>query len=191
MNNLLLEKLKNDVELLVHKKILTAKDFENLSDLIFNRLNIYLSATTLKRIWGYNKNENSNPRITSLNILARFLGYRDWSNYLANSTNGKKFGSSPIIARKVNVLHDLLQGDIVRLSWLPDRICIVRYLGNLEFIVIDSENTRLREGDRFMCSVIIEDEPLYLDRLVQNDAPPIAYLCGNDSGIRFEVLKKI
>ena len=35
---------------------------------------------------------------------------------------------------------------------------------------------RLREGDTFECSLIIEVEPLYLDNLKQGEQPAIAYV---------------
>ena len=34
----------------------------------------------------------------------------------------------------------------------------------------------------------LEGEPLYLDNLRQGSAPPIAYVCGKKSGVRFETM---
>jgi hypothetical protein len=62
----------------------------------------------------------------------------------------------------------------------------VEYLGDLTFQVIASENTRLRTGDTFQVSLIIEREPLYLDNLIQDGKQPIAYVCGKKSGVMFE-----
>lgn len=45
---------------------------------------------------------------------------------------------------------------------------------------------RLREGDTFECSLIIEGEPLYLDNLKQGELPAIAYVCGKKTGVFFE-----
>ena len=50
----------------------------------------------------------------------------------------------------------------------------------------DLVNTRLKVGDTFECSLIIEGEPLYLDNLRQDGHPPIAYVCGKKSGVFFE-----
>lgn len=46
---------------------------------------------------------------------------------------------------------DLYEGQILKLSWLPDRTCIIRYLGNGYFKVLSSENTRLSKDDTFEC----------------------------------------
>jgi hypothetical protein len=43
-------------------------------------------------------------------------------------------------------------------------------------------------GDTFLCGLIIEGEPLYLDELQHNNEPPVAYVCGKKGGVRFEKL---
>ena len=58
--------------------------------------------------------------------------------------------------------------------------------GDLQFRVIASENTRLKAGDTFECSLIIEGEPLYLDHLKQTGQLSISYVCGKLSGVFFE-----
>ena len=62
----------------------------------------------------------------------------------------------------------------------------IEYLGNLQFRVMASENTRLKAGDTFECSLIIEGEPLYLDHLKQTGQQSISYVCGKLSGVFFE-----
>lgn len=50
------------------------KDFEELSECIFNTTNKRLSVTTLKRIWGRAKRV-ANPSISTLDILSQFIGH--------------------------------------------------------------------------------------------------------------------
>ena len=146
-----------------------------------------VSSTTLKRLWGYLA-DDVEPRPATLGILARFLGYRDWEDYCVRSVMLPETQSSPVMSRRLSVMTELRAGDCVRLSWLPDRVCEAEYLGGLRFRIVSSENTRLRAGDTFSCSMIIEGEPLYIDNLRQNGAAPLAYVCGKRSGIRFEIL---
>ena len=82
--------------------------------------------------------------------------------------------------------EDLALGDSIRLTWQPDRVCDIEYLGDLTFKVIASENTRLQPGDTFECSLIVEGEPLYLDNLIQGQQKPTAYVCGKKAGVLFE-----
>jgi len=55
----------------------TSRDFELLSEKIREVTDIHLSITTLKRIWGKVKYD-SLPAVTTLDTLARFMGYEHW-----------------------------------------------------------------------------------------------------------------
>ncbi|MBN8854550.1 MAG: hypothetical protein BGO55_21715 [Sphingobacteriales bacterium 50-39] len=55
----------------------TSRDFELLSEKISETTDIHLSITTLKRIWGKVKYD-SLPAVTTLDTLARFMGYEHW-----------------------------------------------------------------------------------------------------------------
>lgn len=72
-------KLCELIELTVGRKMMTPKDFEFLSNTIMQRLHMSVSPTTLKRLWGYVR-ENVCTRFTTLSILSRFVGYHDWDH---------------------------------------------------------------------------------------------------------------
>lgn len=61
----------------------TSGDFEQLSEKIRDATQIYLSASTLKRIWGRIKYD-SLPAVTTLNTLAQFAGYDNWRAFRQN-----------------------------------------------------------------------------------------------------------
>ncbi|WP_339792926.1 hypothetical protein [uncultured Imperialibacter sp.] len=58
----------------------TSEDFEILSEKIFEKTQVRLSVTTLKRIWGKVKYESS-PNVATLNALAQFVGYDNWRQF--------------------------------------------------------------------------------------------------------------
>lgn len=60
----------------------TNYDFEKMSELIADKTNVQLSVSTLKRVWG-KVTYNNAPSLTTLNTLARFLGWEDWRAYTA------------------------------------------------------------------------------------------------------------
>ena len=185
-----IENLRNEIEVAIHRHLATPKDFEALREMIFLRLHILVSATTLKRIWGYIDDSVSTRRST-LDILARYIGYADFDAY-ENGTVGDiaESPSSPIMARRIDVDEQLQPGDMIRLTWQPGRICDVEYRGDRVFCVVASQCTRLKAGDTFKCSLMIEDEPLYIDMLVTADSvTPTAYVCGKKSGIHFEPIQ--
>ena len=73
-------------------------DFEKLSDTIHQGTGMKLSANTLKRIWG-RLNYESDPSTTTLNILAQYLGFDDWRNFITKNEIREKT-SKPIWAKK-------------------------------------------------------------------------------------------
>ena len=181
------KQIRQEIETALNRQMKTPKDFEHLRDRIYARLHVLVSRTTLMRLWGY-VDEDVQPRVSTLTILAQFLGYRDWEEYCQNAQLPKDQQSSPVMNRRLSVASDLVRGERIRLTWQPNRVCVVEHLSELSFRVISSENTRLRPGDTFQCSLIIEGEPLYIDHLIQGNRPAIAYVCGKKSGVLFEYI---
>lgn len=58
----------------------TPRDFDAVSEIISNVTGEAISASTLKRLWGYRKTE-SKPFTSTLDILARFLLYSDFEDF--------------------------------------------------------------------------------------------------------------
>ena len=174
---------------MVDHKIETTTDFDFLSQAIFQRIGVYISASTLKRIWGYSK-ENVMPRLSTLSFLAKFVGYKDWNDFCLHNKDREIMSSSHILNRCIEIEKDLNIGDKIRLSWLPDRICDIEYIGNLTFQVVKSQNSKLKVGATFVCRIIIENEPLYMDRLIQDSTQPSIYVCGKTGGVRFEMINQ-
>ena len=183
------QNLCHAIESMLHHEVRTPKDFEKLHEQIFTRTHILLSLTTLKRVWGYVNYEYA-PSLRTLNTLAQFLGHSDYKQFCELSPSPDNPPSNFIISNYLDVPEDLVADDELTLYWLPDRECHLRYLGDTQFVVTASENTRLHQGDTFHCQIIIEGEPLYLSHLLQGDRPPISYVCGKQGGIRFMEKRK-
>src|ERR1041385_1932242 len=69
----------------------TNSDFELLSDKIFEKTVVRLSISTLKRIWGKVKYDNS-PTAATLNALANFLDYASWRDFESEQTRTAPVG---------------------------------------------------------------------------------------------------
>lgn len=177
-----------DIEKAISKEVRTPKDFEELREHIYRRLHLMVSSTTLKRLWGY-LHDDVQARLGTLDILAQFLGYKNFRDYSYHRNQYlEMIQSSPVLSRKLNVKDDINVNDKLLLTWQPNRQCEIIYMGNFTFKVLSSCNTRLLPGDTFTCSLLIEGEPLYIDNLQQGNKPPIAYVCGIKSGIRYEMI---
>ena len=173
------------IETTLGAEIRYPSDCDRLSLHISDRLKETIGITTLKRLFGFAADASS-PRLSTLDILARFLGYADFNDFEERVGSGER-ESAEVMSRRLGV-EDLMVGDRVLLTWLPDRECLVEYQGDLQFRVMESKGTRLMPGDTFRCSLFIEGEPLFLDALTRPGQPPVAYVCGKRSGIRFELL---
>lgn len=75
-----LHKLCEAVEAKVERKMQTTRDYDLLAECIFQELHQQISPTTLKRIWGYLPG-NVTPRVSTLDILAHFVGYKNWEQF--------------------------------------------------------------------------------------------------------------
>ena len=64
-----LASLRELIETTVDRKMKTPRDFDFLSEQIFDKLHETVSPTTLKRLWGYIQ-EQSMPRKATLDVLA-------------------------------------------------------------------------------------------------------------------------
>lgn len=179
--------LIKNIEECVGRPIKTPRDFSFLRECIFVRNRVYLSESTLKRVWGYIP--QGNPRDNTLDALSSFLGYDSWLQFKENlaHTSGE-IPSSFTLGRHLSPRENLMPGERLLLVWQPNRRCEILYLGDDRFEVINSAFTRLSAGDNFTCHLFIEGEPLFISDLVQGGKPPVGYICGKISGIRFQKL---
>lgn len=163
-------------------KNLSPTSIDNLALQIFQKTGDMLSTSTLKRVTGY-INSDVKSRISTFDILARYCGWQDYKHF--QSGNPPEVESGVVGSRRISVEKDMKPGERIRLLWAPARVCIVEYLGELKWQVIESEGTRLQPGDTFKCALIIEGEPLYLDELIHAGKSPKVYVCGRRTGVTF------
>lgn len=172
-----------EVEKTACRMMQTPRDFDSLVEKIFSRTHERVSASTLKRLWGY-LDSDVQPRRFTLDVLSRYVGYADYDSFLSRSGESE---SNLILSRRLRAA-DLFVGQQVRLTWLPDRVCVVRHEGEGRFVVEEAQHTKLSAGDTFVCHLVIDHEPLYLDALIHEGGAPTAYVAGRDHGVCFELI---
>ncbi len=171
--------LKHRIETNLKRKMKTPNDFIFLSGAVFDRTRETMSPTTLKRLWGYLDGADQ-TRNSTLEILSQFLGFSGWDQFVEEIN--KDNGSDKVLSHHIDV-KELNVGDKVKVSWRPDRRCTFRYLGEQQFEVEEAENSKLKVGNTFFCSLFILGEPLYLAQLVQGKNPPVDFVVGNRDGL--------
>lgn len=188
--NLYIERLRSTIEETLGNKIRTPRDFVNLSKAILARQHIHISPTTLKRLWGYLK-ENTTTRTSTLDILSRFIGYKDWNDFCQNFYSiDIEMQEHAIINRKIST-DELKAGQIIEINCYPNKYWMLAYTGNNSFRIIQSQNSKLDSGDTFSCYMFIEGEPLYIDKLLHKNFSPATYIIGTRGGITFNTVKVI
>ena len=109
MNNAEIEQLKLLVEEKYGKGLNTTTDFESFSVDLHYKAQLDLSASTLKRLWGY-VSDSHKPRVGTLDVLARYLGHADYRAFVRWLKTSTRFNSSFIHADQL-VSNALVVGD--------------------------------------------------------------------------------
>jgi hypothetical protein len=154
--------LRKKIEARFGKSIRYSKDCEALSLSIEHACKERISATTLKRLFGFAKSTEK-PRMFTLDVLAAYVGYPDWSSFLSDAEknqdqviyNQSLHKTEPEIAADIYDLnHQLLislttqnidTGKIIQLcrqhgkkpeiiTFLTELICIAGRLKHMQFL---------------------------------------------------------
>lgn len=177
--------LRLKVEQTYGKKPIVHSDFIKLGVNIERKLRQHISETTLERVWGYSVRGYATVSLHTLNMLSRYAGYDSWTHF-CESLKEEGFKDSDMFDEDFVRSEDLLPGDCIELQWLPDRRCIIRYLGENRFEAIESENATIQSGDTFKCQMFALHQPAVMDHFIaaaDPDASPKRYVAGVKHGI--------
>lgn len=186
-----IENLRKSVEEALGRRFQTPKDFTFLSECIFEKQHVNISSTTLKRLWKYLKKEEVVPSRSTLNILSSFLDFNDWDDFRKNSFECReKRGGTRIIKAPLIQTEGLTPGQHIKVYWSHNNSCELEYVGEQLFHVTNASCEFLQTHDRFVCPVIIKNEPLYGMNLKRETTSIKAFVIGTHRGINFSLIKK-
>ena len=172
----LIEKCKKLIEEKINlgeSRFWKQRDYEYLSELIFDASNVLLSVSTLKRLW--KKEKESLPHSSTLNALAVFAGYKDWTDFKKScseittaDTSGdekKKEKSSifPVFLNKINRLF-------VRGKAQPAVSIIVILIIAMYVILKSSTEKPSSDGTNFLSTSILSNLVFSLNENVEETA---------------------
>ena len=181
--------LQDAAEKTVGREMLTPRDFDYLAADLLETTKVNISAMTLKRFWGYLGEKNMRqPRLSTLDTLAQYVGYTDWMTYYKQSSAAGEV-ESDFLKNKFLATNSLAKDTLIRLMWHPDRVVTIRHEGYEVFTVVESLNSKLSAGDTFRCGLIVEGEPMYLSGLIHEGSDPSEYVCGRKNGVKYRIDK--
>jgi hypothetical protein len=186
-----IDQLKKLVEKSIDFPLNTHGDFVRLSAGIEFTLREHMSESTLERLWGYSTRGYETVSVRTLNVLCRFIKFHSWEHFCEYISN-EGVESELFTGTTINT-EDLEIGARIRIGWPPDRICIVRYLGDNRFIAEETINATMQAGDTFSCLQFQKGRELHLDDFRKADpSERYRYVVGlNSSLTTLEILPTI
>lgn len=155
-------------------------DFYTLIGYIESRTHESIGLTTVKRLWQYGGLQ-SEPRRSTLNLLARAVGFRTYDDFCAHY-GSTEATSNPVLGASVNAV-DLVQGDRLMLRWNPGRELTAEYLGNSTFRVLESTGSKLQAGDTFQAAFFALGHAAMLANVVHGETSWPLYEVGQQGGL--------
>ncbi len=162
--------LRNCVERKLGGRLTVHSQFVALVDEIERQLHEHVSETTLERVWGYSTRGYATVSLRTLDVLARLTGYDGWESFcrglkIESGCESEMFPCDGIVSAELAV------GTRLRIGWLPDRMCVVRYLGDNRFVAEETENSSIRPGDTFSCLQFQHGREMYFDCFCRAGVP--------------------
>ncbi|MDE6460208.1 MAG: hypothetical protein K2K52_05165 [Paramuribaculum sp.] len=161
-----------------------SSDFEVLSQAICDSTGEKLGVNTLKRLFGF-KTGRVAPRLSTMNIIARYLGYTDYESLIKDLGEDADISLfTPIDCIEVETLEP---GTKLRISYEPKRVLTLTYTGDFVFVVDAVEGSRnILVGDSLTISQFAVGHRLVAARVVRNGEN-----LGSYESAKFEGLKSV
>lgn len=176
-----IEELKRLVEKTYDKDLNTTTDFEEFSFNLQQKQNKRISASTLKRLWGY-VNDTHKPRVVTLDTLSEYIGYHNFAAFKAWLKSSPQYSSSFFDAPQLTS-NSLKVGDRIEIGWSPNRLVRLSYQGDSKYEVVFSENSKLKTGDVFITGCFIKGQPLYLPFIIREGVHTQPFVAGRNGGL--------
>ena len=154
-------------------------DCELVSLDIQSKTGIRIGATTLKRLVGFAQDERT-PHTSTLDAIARYLGYAHWEELTKiEDTGNSGFDSTDEEVRSADLPVDAC----VEITYLPDRLVRMQYLGNQRYRIVDSQNSKLRTDDKVEIQNFVLHHPLLVLNVWRNGESLGQFTAGRVSGL--------
>ncbi|MCQ2239188.1 MAG: hypothetical protein MJZ73_08145 [Bacteroidaceae bacterium] len=140
----------------------------------------HIGTNTVKRLLGFYE-EGISPRVSTLNIIANYLGGSDWDTLVQSiGTQASRFK----FLQGELVTADLKSGCLLELTYLPDRKLLLEYVGDSRFRVVLALNSKLQEDDLVQIYYIIPSFPLIVSDVVRQGCSLGRYSAAMQFGVK-------
>lgn len=185
MNELYIRILREQVEKHASLQPVTTEDFAKLSEVVAGAVGERLSVSTLKRVWARVRDDYTR-RPATLSILAQYIGYRNWQDFLTRTRDNLREESDFKPMNAVD-FDSLAENVIVKVHWMPDRSVRLLHESGKRFRVLESANSKLQAGDRLEISMLASGEPMFVTSIVRDGKEYRGYVAGQIHGVSVEI----
>lgn len=156
------------------------RDIQVLSSSIEAVTKNRLGVNTLKRLLGRIADTTHQSRPGTLNVIAQYLGSPNWPALILALSNGSSSFTSVEGELRAS---DLKVGETIEVSYLPNRKLHFTYLGDDQFEIVTSQNSKLQVGDVCSISSIVVRYPLIIRNVFRNGVELGSYSAARAGGI--------
>ncbi len=177
--------LRSSVEERFGRSLTTHSDFVALVAAIEQKLHQHISESTLERVWNYSTRGYASVSLHTLNILTSYAVGCNWKSFCQELSSKSLCESSLFDIESIST-SDLEEGSCIRIGWLPDRLCTVRYMGDNRFIAEECHNATMQRGDTFSALQFTLGRELSMvdfRRCGEEDKVGRSYVVGTKNGI--------
>ena len=175
--------LRERVERRFGKRLSVHADFLELVENIEINLRQHISESTLERVWGYSTRGYDRVSLRTLDVLCLYAEECNWQEFCQQLHDKAPIESLFFDVERI-VSSELKVGTQIKIGWLPDRICIVEYLGANRFIAKECHNFKMQPGDSFSAlQFSLGRELVMSDFCRSNSDVRQCYIVGNRSGL--------
>ena len=154
---------------------------------IFDVTGSHIGQTTLKRIFSL-INDPHDLRRSTLDILAQYVGYRDFDLFCKDEIHRNEISSFNAV--ETVEAEGLKAGDIVVVDYCPKRQLKLECIGKGKFEVLESAGSKLEKGDRVCISQFANGFELIVTDVERDGRSLGAYVGAKQGGLtNIEVLK--
>ena len=146
---------------------------------------IGVSETTVKRMFGLvgkdSPERNRTPHNSTMDIVAKWLGYDSYKDLLREIGEGD-FSSEFTSLHKIDA-RDLAVGTQIQIRYEPARIIVMTYIGDEDFLINESKNSKLQKGDRIHLTSLILEHEMIVSEVIRDGRSLGGYRAAKDGGL--------
>lgn len=139
----------------------TPTDFMMLASDIQQSIGRTIGLSTLKRLWGY-VNDQTGTTYSTLSILSRYAGYKDWDNFCRFATNINQEDESGFSSDAIVESRMLLTGTTVEVILGQSKRCVILKISEPDvYRIIEASNIKIGIDDTLRVTCMAVGRPFF------------------------------